>query len=333
LNEIITSRLADTFDLPALTYFVGVAEAGAFSKASAILNIPQPTLSRHIGRLEEQLGARLFDRNGRGVLLTEAGNSLYQHGKVIIARMQQARAEIADIGSNPTGNVVLGLAPIAGKILSAPVAERFLKELPRSNLRIVEGFTGYVLEWVVSGRVDVGILYEDGVCSSLEGEPLWREELFLVSPKGCGLEGVSEIAVADIAQFPIIISSRPHGLRLKVDELAAKAKVDLNIVIEVDALTSILDLVHKGVGRSILTPPALYGFERASEIVLTKLVRPAVSSSVIAVTSKQRPVTKAVRVLMEIIRDEAKQIRKTGRASVGGLERSRAAVPQPLALA
>lgn len=170
-------ELSPLFDIRGLHYFIQVAESGGFSKAATVLNVPQPTLSRAIRRLEEHFKARLFDRNGRGALLTEAGERLYQHGKAVLVRVEQAQAEIAEVSNSPTGSAVLGLGPIAGKLLSAVVAERFLKEAPNSKLRIFESFTGFVLEWVASGRVDIGLLYEDALTPTLKGERLGTKHL------------------------------------------------------------------------------------------------------------------------------------------------------------
>jgi LysR family transcriptional regulator, nitrogen assimilation regulatory protein len=310
-------ELAGLFDIQGINYFIQVAESGGFSKAAAVLNVPQPTLSRYIRRLEGHFNVRLFDRNGRGALLTEAGTSLYQHAKAIFLRLQQAEADIAEISRNPAGSVVLGLAPIAGNVLSAAVARRFLQEVPNSQLRIVESFTGYILEWVANGRVDVGILYEDALTPTLEGERLWDETLVMVSARIPDFIGINTISFAELEKIPLILPGRPHGLRLRIDEVAANAGVRLNVVLEVDSLNTILDLVHKGIGCSVLTPPALYGYAHGGEMILTKLVRPTVVSHVVAVTSKQRPMTSTTKTLMQIIREESRTVRSSGRADIG----------------
>jgi LysR family nitrogen assimilation transcriptional regulator len=310
------------FVVHSLRYFLQVAESAGFSKAAAVLNVPQPTLSRSIRRLEEHFKARLFDRNGRGALLTEAGESLYQHGKAILLRLEQAQAEVAEISNNPAGSAVLALGPVAGKVLSSVVAERFLKEVPNSKLRIVESYTGFVLEWVANGRVDIGLLYEDALTPTLKGERLWIEEPVLVSARTRPLAGVETIPFAELENIPLILPGRPHGLRLRVDEVAAELGMRLNIVLEVDGLSGILDLVRRGVGCSILTPPALYSYKYDGDIVLTKLTDPVISSTVVAVTSKQKPMTNTVKTLLQIVREEARKVRIGGNVEAGGRRKS-----------
>lgn len=310
-------ELGSLFDIHGLHYFIQVADSGGFSKASAMLNVPQPTLSRAIRRLEEHFATRLLDRNGRGALLTEAGERLYQHGKAMLMRAEQAQAEIAEISNNPAGSAILGLGPVAAKVLGTVVAERFLKEAPNSKLRIVESFTGFVLEWVANGRVDVGLLYEDALNPTLKGEKLWDETLTLVSPRGQGFEKLSSISLERLEKIPLILPGRPHGLRLRIDEVAAELGIKLNVVLEADGLNTILDLVQAKVGSSILTPPALYGYKCDAELAVTRLVDPVVTSTVVAVTSRQRPMTNAVKTLLKIVREEARKVRFSEVASLG----------------
>jgi LysR family nitrogen assimilation transcriptional regulator len=312
--------VGDLFDVHGLHYFIQVAESGGFSKAAAVLSVPQPTLSRSIRRLEQHFKARLFDRNGRGALMTEAGRNLYQHSKAILLRLEQAQAELAQISNNPTGSAVLALGPVAGKVLSSVVAERFLKEVPSSKLRIVESYTGFVLEWVASGRVDVGLLYEDALTPTLYGERLWTEEPVLVSARGQNRIDRDFISFAQLEKMPLILPGRPHGLRLRVDEVAAELGVKLNVILEVDGLSGILDLVRRGVGYSILTPPALYGYKYDNDIFQTKLIDPVICPTVVAVTSKQRPMTNTVRALMQIVREEARNVRANAPRKEGNVE-------------
>jgi len=316
LRSVKSKEIVDQLDLAALGYFVQIADAGGFSKASAVLSVPQPTLSRHIRRLEEQLGSRLFDRTGRGAILTEVGDHLYRHSVEILKRIQAARAEVSNIADNPGGLAVLGLAPIAGRVLNVPVARRFLKEVPHARLRIVEAFTGHVLEWIANGRIDVGILYEDTVTPSLDAERLWEEHFVVVSSRSGGLSDRKSISFKEVAQGPLVLPGKPHAMRLKIDEVSTRLGLTLNIALEIDGLHAILDLVHTGLGLTILTPPALYGYWNSNDMVMTPLDHPVVSSTVVAVCSKQRPVTNAVRTLLRIVREEGASIRKTGRADI-----------------
>ena len=297
----------EQLDLLALEYFVEVSQAGGFSTASAIIKVSQPTLSRHIKQLEDTLGTRLFQRTGHGVNLTEAGEMLLRHARPLLARARQVHAEVADTGTRPSESVVLGLAPAAGRILNIPVAKRFMREVPHGRLRIVECFTSFVQEWTTSGRIDIGIVYEDSVQSPLESELLWDERYFLVTPADA--DWGEAVSFADIAKVPLVLPGPPHGLRMKIDRTAAARKVALNVIVDVDGLNVLLDLVLKRVACTILTRPALHNFARAAELRVVPIVNPIITSTAILIRSFDRPVTNTTRRLVQIIRDEAREIR------------------------
>ena len=295
-------------DLLALEYFVEVSQAGSFSTASTIIKVSHPTLSRHIKQLEDTLGSRLFQRTGHGVALTEAGETLLRHARPLLAKARQARAEVADSGSSPPESVVLGLAPAAGRVLNIGVARQFVREMPHGKLRIVECFTSYVQEWITSGRIDIGIVYEDSVQSPLESELLWDERYYLVTPRGALGNRVS-IDFAEIAGIPLVLSGSPHGLRLKIDRTAAARNVRLNVIFDIDGLNTLLDLVRKRVACTILTRPALHAFDGVDELSVLPIVNPVVTSTAILIRSFERPVTNTTRKLVQIIREQAREIR------------------------
>lgn len=299
----------ETVDLQSLEYFVYISELGSFSKASSIVNISQPTLSRHIQQLEQQLGTRLFGRTGRGVVLTEAGDTLLRHSRTILRQAKQAYAEVSDIGDSPSGTVILGLAPIATKILGAPVARQFLRAAPAARLQIEEYFTGFVQEWLSKGRIDIGIVYDDGMNTSPEGEILWEEKYVLIGRRDVSWADRSSIRFADLTSIPLVLPSGPHGLRTQIDRTTISTGTSLNIIHEVDGLNAILKLVHEGIGSTILTPPALSNFNHLEDIIARPIIEPSISSTVVAVPCSTRPMTNAGRRLLRIIRDEAWRIR------------------------
>lgn len=294
-------------DLVALEYFVEVAQAGGFSTASTIIKVSQPTLSRHIKLLEEEVGTRLLERTGHGVELTEAGEMLLRHARPLLARARQVRAEVADTGSSPSESVVLGLAPAAGRILNVPVAREFLRAAPSGKLRIVECFTSFVQEWIMSGRIDIGIVYEDSVQSPLESELLWDERYYLVTPHDW--DRGPAIDFAAISEIPLVLPGPPHGLRLKIDRTAAARNVKLDVVCDIDGLNVMLDIVRKGIACTILTRPALHNFVGAADLRMIPILNPIISSTAILIRSFDRPVTNTTRKLVQVIREQAREVR------------------------
>src|SRR5690606_10231698 len=141
-------------DLKQLEYFVCVSEHGGFTRAAIELGITQPALSKQVRQLEVELRQTLFHRNGRGVSLTEAGKTLFAHAKQILDQVERARQDLRELHGSPTGKVILGITPTAGRILAPNLIQTFQQQFPRASLDIIEGTSSAIHDWLVMGRAD-----------------------------------------------------------------------------------------------------------------------------------------------------------------------------------
>src|ERR1700709_1456847 len=129
-------------DLKQLRTFRAVAELGSLSTAGARLRSAQPALSRHIKLLEHELRVELFIRNGRGMLLTSAGQILLDRTTGLVRQIEQVRDDIQSASGKPSGRVILGLVPTVSAVLSGRLARRVISEFPDMSLRIAESYGG-----------------------------------------------------------------------------------------------------------------------------------------------------------------------------------------------
>jgi len=164
-------------NLRQLDYFVHVAELGSFSKAALVLDIAQPALSRQVRGLETELRENLLLRNGRGVALTDAGKRLFDHSVAILRLVAHAREDLGASRDEARGRVTVGLPPSIGRQLTLALVDRFRQQFPVARLAIVEGLSTHIVEWITSGRVDVGLAYNPEAQSGLEITPLLQEPL------------------------------------------------------------------------------------------------------------------------------------------------------------
>src|SRR5437762_4086579 len=171
-------------DLKQLGYFVHVAELGSFTKAAAMLSVAQSALSHQVRQLEVELKQALLYRNGRGVTPTDAGKRLLGHARGILMQVDRARDELAETRGAPVGNVILGLPASIARVLTLPLLRSFRQSFPSASLGIVEGLSAYVIEWLVVGRVDIGLVYNAAPGPAVEIHPLHEQEMFLISAKG-----------------------------------------------------------------------------------------------------------------------------------------------------
>ncbi|MDJ1157615.1 LysR family transcriptional regulator [Chelatococcus sp. SYSU_G07232] len=137
--------------------FLGVGDAASFSRAAIVLGVTQSALSRHIKALEGDLGGQLFDRNGRGVRLTEQGRLFHERARDVHENLQSARRELGKVGSN---QCIIALTPTFLRFISALVVRTLAERVPHMRVRLVEALSSHILEWLASGRVDLALIYD-----------------------------------------------------------------------------------------------------------------------------------------------------------------------------
>ncbi len=294
-------------NLKQLEYFVRVAELGSFSKAALILNIAQPALSRQVRLLETDLRVALLMRNGRGVVLTEAGKRLFDHSVGVLQLVSRVREDIESSRGELAGRIVVGLPPSMGRLLTLPLVEAFRSSLPKARLAIVEGLSAHLAEWISTGRVDVGLLHNPEPQPSLELTPVLDETLGMVS--AAGKQGLGKgkadqtIILAELARQPLIVPERSQVIRKLLETQAALAGHKLNVVLELSSVQSILELVHAGHGHAVLAPTALVASGHPEDFVLRTLVEPRLTSTLCLVVSAHKPATPLVKHMLRLLRE------------------------------
>jgi LysR family nitrogen assimilation transcriptional regulator len=303
-------------NLKQLEYFVRVAELGSFSKAAMILNIAQPALSRQVRLLETDLHVNLLTRNGRGVVLTEVGQRLFDHSIGILQLVARATEDIESARDEPAGRIVIGLPPSMGRLLTPPLVEGFRRSLPKARLAIVEGLSAHLAEWIATGRVDVGLLHNPEPQAALEVTPVLDEPLGVVSPTGVGSKKKAgtgnapkeaplggTVTLAELVRLPLILPERSHAIRKLLETHAALTGHKLNVALEISSVQSILELVRGGHGHAILTPTALVASGQPEAFVLRRLVEPGLTSTLCLAVSAHKPATPLTRHVLRLLRE------------------------------
>lgn len=300
-------------EIKQLRHFLAVAQTGSFSKAAIVLGVAQPMLSRQIRCLEQEMGIDLVYRNGRGAVLTEAGRVLAERAGGIIESISDTTSTLRAMQSTPTGEAVIGIPPMIGAVLTVPVVERFRAEFPSVSLRVVEAFSGYVMEWLAGARLDVAVVYNVARTSVLSAEPLLEEDLLLVASaaRPPAVDGPTIRATA-LQHVPLVLPNQPHGLRSLVDRFLADLGVRPKIVLEVDGFSAILRLVEHGVGATILSHAGVESLLEQGRLRAWPIVEPKLSGQLYVATSTQRPVTAVTRALARIVREEVQKLVASG---------------------
>jgi LysR family transcriptional regulator, nitrogen assimilation regulatory protein len=309
-------------DLRHIQHFLAIAECGSLSKASTILGVAQPTLSRSVRQLEEDIGSYLFYRHGRGIRLTEEGAQFQSAVTPLVRDLLQAKDDIKGNAGVPAGAVAFGMPPSISGVIGARLVEVFLERFPQVRLQIMDGFSGYVNEWLVSGRVDMAIINSARRSANMRMEALLTVGLFHVIRRSAVPEidrGKDTIGFQMIVGAPLVLPGRHHGLRRELDSAAQKLGAELNILVEIDALEALFSLVRRGVASTILPHGAIVRHFQDPELLIRRVVDPEVSMQFMIAYSLQRPTTLAMRELGRLVRIEVAQAIADGRM-VGSME-------------
>lgn len=303
-------------DFRELRYFSSVAELKSFSRAATVLGVAQPAISRCISLLEADLGVALFKRHGRGVTLTEAGQTLYERAEVLLRGLRQAREDVATTTVVPKGHLRLAVPPATGQVLAPPLIERYHALYPQVSLHIHEGFSGYMNEWLLSGRVDIAVMHNPIPQKSLEIKHLLTDHVFVVvpGPRSAGRRRWSysrSYGIKDLAKLPLILPSRPHSLRMLMEQAAAKHGHSLNVVIEADGLPTIKALIMRGLGVTALAYVAVTN-EVSAGLLTAIPLQPAIHWRLDVVSHRDRNKTLAARELIRLIDEEVHALVRLG---------------------
>jgi LysR family transcriptional regulator, nitrogen assimilation regulatory protein len=303
-------------DLKQLEYFRHVAELGSFTRAASFLAVVQPALSRQVRLLETELGQNLFERNGRGVVLTDAGTRLLEHARGILTQVGRARQELEDQRNGDSGHFALGLPPTLGRSVTVPLVKAFDLQLPNARLATVEGLSAYILEWLNLGRIDCALVYNALGSPTLDLQPLIDEQLFLIGPLPArGARKVRKsVTLAELADYPLNVPSRPHAVRMSVETALAGVDVKIKVAHEIECIPAIIDLVRQGYGYAVLPLNAVKSTPWSDEVLVKPILSPVLKTSLCIATSAQRPksplLRKAIDVVREVVRQEIRSAEK-----------------------
>ncbi len=277
-------------DLKQLTGFVQVAELGSFTRAAAVLRVAQPALSRQVRALEEEMRQTLFERNGRGVTLTPAGTRLLAHGRGILQQVQRAVQDLEELRGVATGVLSIGLPPSLSRTLTAPLVEAFRARFPRAGVSVVEGLTHYMLEWLVQGRIDGALVYNATPSSSVALVPVLEERLHLISARPPGRHAAPRpVTLAELATRELVIPSRPHALRMRVETALAEAGLTPRVALEIESVGAMLALVQRHPLHAVLAASALDADTPLQARPILLAPRRPLTTTLSLATSAQRP--------------------------------------------
>ncbi|MBJ7220793.1 MULTISPECIES: LysR substrate-binding domain-containing protein [unclassified Brenneria] len=291
-------------ELRHLRYFIAVAEELHFGRAAEKLLISQPPLSQQIQILEEQVGARLLERNNRNVRLTPAGEMFLKEAWSIIAQVNQAAERAARIQRGETGELTIGFtssAPFIKKVSRSLL--RFRQSFPQVHIQMMELNTKQQIEPLLNGKLDLGVMRNNPLPDALEHQLLLHEALVAVVHEEHPLASRSggSISIRQLANEPFVFFSRAVGTALCDETLTLLKRYGISpyITQEVGEAMTIVGLVSSGLGVSIL--PASFMRINVDGVKYLPLAEQDAITEVWLVTARHRPLKAAAQTLISLM--------------------------------
>jgi molybdate transport repressor ModE-like protein len=292
--------LSLVLDLRRLAVLRAVAREGSLSAAARALDYTQPAVSHHVARLEEEVGTALFVRTSRGVRLTEAGQALVDHADAVVARLQAAEEEVAEIAELRKGRLRLAAFPSASATL-VPLAARSVRNAhPGVSVSLVEAEPPEALALLRAGEVDLALAFgypeaELAAHRDLDIEPLLEDELLFVLPTTRRSRRVRLSDLRDETWIAGCERCRAHLLHL-----TAQAEFEPNIAYATDDYVTVQGLVAAGLGVTILPSLALAAHRR-NDIRAVPVGRSATRQiAIVTLPGRRRP--PAVELMIGLLR-------------------------------
>jgi LysR family transcriptional regulator, nitrogen assimilation regulatory protein len=293
-------------ELRQLRYFVAIVEHGSLSRAARVLHVAQPALTQQIQQLEAELGAQLLHRSAQGVLATDAGKVFYEHAQAILKQVGDAKAAIMHSADKPAGTVALGIPQSVSGAFALPLLTAVREAYPDVSLQISEELSGNLIEQLLSGRINLAILFDDGQLSAFATTPLVEEELMYVARTGSRYAPRGKtVTLAKALDAPLILPSATHGVRPRIESVARDAGLALHNVTDINSIAILKSALMADMGATILPPaPVLAEIERG-QLTAWPLAGARITRTVVLCSSRSIPLTHAAAVVGKLVAEVA----------------------------
>ncbi|MBY9080265.1 LysR family transcriptional regulator [Paenibacillus sp. HN-1] len=280
----------------ALRVFVTVAEERHFSRAAERLNLSQPGVSLHIRNLENELGARLFNRNPKQVSLTDAGEILYARAKVMLGLYEEAAQAIALLQNEVTGTLRIGASFTVGEYVLPGRLAAFVRRYPLVEVEVRIGNTEETVHDVKAGTLDLGLIEGETHAPDLDVFPFMKDEMVLVAAQGHPLAQERSISREQLQKQVWVIRENGSGTRAFSDSFISKHALDVKKSYIFNSSQGVKEGVASGLGISILSKWIVRRELESGEIVELQAHQGRMEREFSVIMPKSGPATMAVQV-------------------------------------
>src|SRR5262245_44166593 len=307
-----------------LTLFVAVYEQRSFTGAAERERATQSGVSQHIRKLEDSLGVRLFTRSKGEVQPTPAGDSLYLKCLDILRLYDAAGKAVKSYGKGLEGQLVVGLMPTMTRSVLAPVLARFVEDNPNVAINVIEAYSATLTQQVRAAELDFAIVPAFAVGRGLNSRLFLSTPEVLVSSLSSGLKHGAPVRLAGLSPVKLVLPGRPNTRRNTLETYCAANGVQIERLIELDAMLATLDLVSRSDWMTVL-PGIMMALDDGTQHRVNPLAEPPFWLDLVLIEPSHRTMTAAARSFLSHLEAEAQRLnlRWTGDVATGGDKRHR----------
>ena len=285
-------------ELHQLRYFIRAAELLHFTRAAESLYVSQPTLSSHIQQLEKELGCPLFDRVGRRVRLTEAGQLLLDHARKAIREVDVSKEAVAELLGLRRGSLRLGTTQIFSQYLLPMSLAAYISAYPEIHVEVYWGISPEVERRVLSGDIDLGLCFLPPESEDIQYEALLADEVVLVVSKKHPLAVHKALSITELGSLPLALLSTGLSTRRLLDLQFAKSNFSPKILLEMNDIPALLAVVASGSAGTMVSSRLVANRPDLRSITIKEGIRRSAG----IITRKERHLSAAACAFLELIK-------------------------------
>jgi DNA-binding transcriptional LysR family regulator len=292
-------------DYDQLASFLEVAKLQSFSRAAEKLFRTQPAISAQVRLIEQECGEKLFDRSGKKVLLTPAGEILSRYAQKMMGLHKEVLEAIAELNQTPRGKLYIGANEATCLYVLPKTFAKFKQLYPLVQISIYRNFSHKIVQKVQENAVDLGIVTLPQTANNMEVIPVFRDEVQVVVPKNHPLAKNRSVTVEEVAHHPLILPKTGHT-RVTIDRLLRAYRDHIQISMELASVETIKKFVGAGLGISLISRTYAQAEVAAGVLKLIPLDGQKIHRELGLIYRRDRYLSLPAKVFIEVVRESTK---------------------------
>lgn len=288
--------------------FIVVAQQGSVARAAEVLANDASIISRQINSLESDCGMRLFLRHGRGMSLTETGQTVLEEVKKLLTHAESFDKFLQDQLDDPTGKISIGTLESMAPLIITRVLAVLRKQFPRVSFTLLEGPSAQIEDWLSKGRIDLGILYRYGHTLKSDEVPLARLDTYLIGAPGDRITATPQVAVEAMQKMRLVLPIKPNGLIDVIDRLESEGSITISERIHTNSLAAMKALVVEQHFHTLLPVHAIWNELGRGELQGAMIKERCLQRVVALCTSSSKGTSRILRVATAAINQLATEM-------------------------